>query len=544
MAFEQVKVWDVVDRAVGHKWSIPEFQRGFVWKATQVRDLAESMWQSFPIGSLLVWNARAQVEEQIAIDAQKPSLWLVDGQQRTTALCVLFGRKPYWWNSSEDWNNLLRRYDIRFDVDAKEPPFFYVANAATRRAKGNRFIPLSKLLTLDLTKEGDQRSLTEMAKQVKEEDLCHGMDSMEVYTKLDRIRKIRDLDLVTVTVDHELEDVVEIFSRLNSKGTRVTEADIYLGVVAARTPGWVRDQFLPFRGRLADGGFDIGPNLLFRSLTAVGIGKTRFRDIPDEFWNADAILPAWDKAKMAWQSLVNRFRDYGILSNDPMPTETALVTMVALVNKFPTAPFGQMLSWFLTASRFNRYSGSATTSLEEDLRAVGDASSCEVALEVLSSHFAIYPKGHTVDDFMRDYGDTRYGRFLLYLLIYERKARDWDEAGHRIGFEGSDLLSGFRPQWHHIFPVKYLEGKADDAQINALANIAVIGPTINIRISAQDPLGYVSKYKIGPEKLQQQMIDPDFIEVEPSNFPTWLQQRASSLAAQADALYKNLQHGS
>lgn len=544
MAFEQVKVWDVVDRAVAHKWSIPEFQRGFVWKATQVRDLAESMWQSFPIGSLLVWNARAQVEEQIAIDAQKPSLWLVDGQQRTTALCVLFGRKPYWWNSSEEWNNLLRRYDIRFDVDAKEPPFFYVANAATRRAKGNRYIPLSKLLTLDLTKEDDQRSLAELAKQVKEEDLCHGMDSMEVYTRLDRIRKIRDLDLVTVTVDHELEDVVEIFSRLNSKGTRVTEADIYLGVVAARTPGWVRDQFLPFRGRLADGGFDIGPNLLFRSLTAVGIGKTRFRDIPDVFWNAESILPAWERTKTAWQSLVNRFRDFGILSNDPMPTETALVTMIALINKFPNAPFGRMLSWFLTASRFNRYSGSATTSLEEDLRAVGEAETCDVALEVLNAHFAIYPKEHTVDDFMRDYGDTRYGRFLLYLLVYGRQARDWDEAGHRIGFEGSDLLSGFRPQWHHVFPVKYLEGKADEAHINALANIAVIGPSINIRISAQDPMAYVAKYKIGPEKLQQQLINPDFTTVEPSIFPEWLQQRAADLAAQSDALYKKLEDSS
>jgi hypothetical protein len=364
MAFEQVKVWDIVDRAVGHKWSIPEFQRGFVWKATQVRDLAESMWQNFPIGSLLVWNARNKVEEQIAVDAQTPSLWLVDGQQRTTALCVRIGRKPYWWSSAEGWNKLVKRYDIRFDVDAKEPPFFSVANAATRRAKGNRYVPLSRLLTLDLSNDADQKTLMDLAKQIKEEDLCHGMDSMEVYTRLDRVRKIRDMYLVTVTVDHELEDVVEIFSRLNSKGTRVTEADIYLGVVAARTPGWVRDEFLPFRGKLADAGFDIGPNLLFRSLTAIGISKTRFREIPDHFWNADAVLPSWQRTKSAWQSLVNRFRDYGILSNDPMPTETALVTMVALIEKFPAAPFGPLLAWFLTASRFNRYSGSATTSLE------------------------------------------------------------------------------------------------------------------------------------------------------------------------------------
>ena len=57
MAYEQITIHDIVDRAVNHSWSIPEFQRGFVWKATQVRDLAESLWYDYPIGSLLVWNS-------------------------------------------------------------------------------------------------------------------------------------------------------------------------------------------------------------------------------------------------------------------------------------------------------------------------------------------------------------------------------------------------------------------------------------------------------------------------------------------------------
>src|SRR5438309_1779530 len=97
MAYESVKIRDIVDRSVNHSWSIPEFQRGFVWKPTQVRDLAESLWLDFPIGSLLVWNSQQQTEERIVRDAQRPTLWVVDGQQRATALSILFGRKPYWW---------------------------------------------------------------------------------------------------------------------------------------------------------------------------------------------------------------------------------------------------------------------------------------------------------------------------------------------------------------------------------------------------------------------------------------------------------------
>jgi hypothetical protein len=320
MAYEQVKLRELVERAVNHSWSIPEFQRGFVWKSTQVRDLAESLWYDYPIGSLLVWNSRGDVEEHVALDAQRPSLWVVDGQQRTTALCIIFGRRPYWWASAEEWNKTLKKYDIRFDVHAKEPPFFWVANAAIQKVKGPRYVRLSTLMVLDTQKEKEQKALMDLAKEIKLHGLCDGMDAMEVYTRLDRVRKIRDKEIVTVTVDHELEDVVEIFARLNSRGTRVTEADIYLGVVAARNKGWVRDIFLPQLKQLAEAGFDLNPNLLFRTITGVGAKKVRFKEIPDAFWGSANIVPAWNCTKEAWKRLIARFREYGILSNDIMPT--------------------------------------------------------------------------------------------------------------------------------------------------------------------------------------------------------------------------------
>jgi hypothetical protein len=242
MAYASVTIKDIVERSVNHKWSIPEFQRGFVWKATQVLDLIESLWLRYPVGTLLVWDSSVPVQTRSASDAHAPDLWVVDGQQRTTALCILNGRKPYWWCSADDWEKTVRKYDIRFDVHTKEHPFFVVANAATRRVRGSRYIPVNTLLTLDASREGDLQAL-ELARQVKLDGFCDGMDVTEVYTRLDRVRKIRGMEVVTITVDNDLEDVVEVFSRLNSRGTRVTEADIYLGVVAARTPGWVATIF-------------------------------------------------------------------------------------------------------------------------------------------------------------------------------------------------------------------------------------------------------------------------------------------------------------
>lgn len=543
MAYEQVQMRDIVERAVAHKWSIPEFQRGFVWKPSQVRDLAESLWLDYPIGSLLVWNSRGPVEEQLAHDAQRPSLWVVDGQQRTTAMCILCGRKPYWWSSVDDWNRTLKKYDIRIDVNAKEPPFFWVANAAIRKASQSRYVPLRELLVLDMQREADQRKLQELAKEVKVLGFCDGMDAMEVYTRLDRVRKIRDKDIVAVTIDHELEDVVEIFSRLNSRGTRVTEADIYLGVVAARNPGWVRDTFLPYLRDLREAGFDIDPNLLFRTLTGVGARKVRFREIQDAFWETKHVASAWARTAEAWKRLVARFREFGVLSSDPMPTQAALVTMVSLVDKFNDADdFHNALYWFLQASRFGRYSGSGTTSLEEDLRDVHDALTLQEAIGRLLRRFN-HAEPLTAEDFMRDYADTRFGRFFLYLLIYRNKAQDWDEHGHRIGFEGVAVLTDFRPQWHHIFPKKYLEGKVDAVFIDALANIAVIGPEMNIRISAKDPMEYIGSYKITPRKLAQQFIQDDIRNITHAQYENWVHARAQRLADEGNAFLAVLKDG-
>ncbi len=543
MGLEPIKVWELVNRAVSHQYSVPEFQRGFVWKATQVRDLAESLWLDYPIGSMLIWVSGGPGpggEERSARDGAAPTLWIVDGQQRTTALSILMGRKPYWWSSADDWNRILKRYDIRFDIEARDPPYFLVANAAIRKTRTPRYLSLARLLKLDLEKEEDQKTLQGLAREIKSEGLCSGMDSMEIYTRLDRVRKIRDKDLVVISIHHDLEDVVEVFSRLNSRGTRVTEADIYLGLVASKCPGWVRDEFLPFLSDLTDSGFAVDPNLLFRSLTAVGVGKSRFKDVDDAFWEPAKIQPAWSRCRAAWQHTLLRLREYGVLSDKPLSTKAALVTLVALLDRFPSeADIDPALYWLVQASRFGRYSGSGTTTLSEDLREVRDAVTFLDAVAGLLKRLPVNIP-FEVEDFEREYTDGRFGRLMLYLLVYRNEAQDWDKAGARLGFEGNEILSDFQPQWHHVFPRKYLKGAYDKQQVNSLANIAVIGPNINLRIGAKAPMKYLDKYEISDEKLRQQFIDLDRTDCKRENYLAFLSRRAERLAEEANKYLASL----
>jgi hypothetical protein len=104
-------------------------------------------------------------------------------------------------------------------------------------------------------------------------------------------------------------------------------------------------------------------------------------------------------------------------------------------------------------------------------------------------------------------------------------------------------LSPFRPQWHHVFPKKYLEGKVDDALVNALANIAVIGADINLRISAKDPLSYIDKYDISLAKLSQQFIDTDIRTVLHAGYAAWLSARARRLADEGNRFLNELRDG-
>lgn len=543
MALEPIKVWELVDRAVSHKWSVPEFQRAFVWKPTQVRDLAESLWLDFPVGSLLLWSSERPVEPHNARDGEVSSLWIVDGQQRTSALAILFGRKPYWWTSAQDWNETLKRYDIRFDVAATDPPFFLVANAGIRNARSHRYIRLHTLLGLNVVRDEDQKQLQDLAEAVKADGVCGDVNAMTLYTRLDKVRRIRDKDIVVISIHHDLEDVVEIYSRLNSLGTRVTEADIYLGIVASKNPGWVRDHFLPFLTQLSESGFHLDPNLLFRSLTAVGVGKVRFRDIRAEFWLPSQIESAWSRCKEAWKRLIKHLQAYGVLTDDILPTRAALVTLVSLMDRFPqAADFDPAFYWLVQASRMGRYSGSGTTSLEEDLRDLSLASAIPDAVSRLLER--LHPIGPLrSEDFQQGYNDGRFGRFLLFLLAYRNKAQDWDEAGGRIGFDGPELLADFRPQWHHIFPVKFLQNKIDDAKVNCLANIAVIGPSINIRISAQDPMQYLERYKITDLKLRQQFIEWGRSDFTVELYSEFVESRSQRLADGANDFLMQLSEG-
>ena len=107
----QEPIGRLVEGVVSGKYDIPEFQREFVWTKNQVANLLDSLIRGYPIGSILIWDLSDYTQGKHVYE-NKPKEWIVDGQQRLVALCILNLKKPYWLEIDK-WQRYLEKYKIK-----------------------------------------------------------------------------------------------------------------------------------------------------------------------------------------------------------------------------------------------------------------------------------------------------------------------------------------------------------------------------------------------------------------------------------------------
>ncbi len=210
-----VTVAEAVREVASARWDIPEFQRRFVWQPAQVCALADSLWRNYPIGGLLLWNTGAADEAP-----QGAPTWIADGQQRLTALCLMYGMEPPWVRRMTDAlrARLRQRFDLRFDVEAASAAFV-IAQPGEQRA-APRLIPVANLLALDLSQAHGRLELERLADALKRAGCCRALDAGALRARLGRVCMIGRREVAAAIVGHDRDGVLEIFARLNSRGMR------------------------------------------------------------------------------------------------------------------------------------------------------------------------------------------------------------------------------------------------------------------------------------------------------------------------------------
>lgn len=200
---------------------IPEIQRPFVWKRSQVRDLIDSLYHGYPTGYIITWkNPSVRTKDGGYSQGKKV---LIDGQQRITALMAAISGKEVL---DEDFKK--DRIKIAFNpLAADDSKRFAVQDAS--HLKDKKWIPdISVLFSANFKPRAFEN---EYAKNNPNVDLD------ELAEEISKLTGIANRQIGVIELDHSLDidEVTEIFIRINSKGTALSQSDFVMSKMAADT---------------------------------------------------------------------------------------------------------------------------------------------------------------------------------------------------------------------------------------------------------------------------------------------------------------------
>ncbi len=209
-------VEDLVHLVLRGRVRVPDFQRAVKWGAEDVVALFDSLYRGYPVGSILLRKGKADASRleigPVVIDAPEiqEALWVVDGQQRLTAMAAGLARTPIELMATDPW---VVYFDAARQTFHAPPPTGDIPST---------WAPVSRLL--------DASALSEWVFQWK-----HGGDAdlrASVFQAASRIRQYR-IPLYVVETDDE-GSLREVFYRINNFGKNLTWDEVHDGLFGRR----------------------------------------------------------------------------------------------------------------------------------------------------------------------------------------------------------------------------------------------------------------------------------------------------------------------
>lgn len=207
----------VMSWVISGEIAIPEIQRPFVWDSSKVRDLMDSLYQGYPIGYVIAWkNPNVRLKDGTLSEGKKV---LIDGQQRITALtAAILGQYVI--------NKNYQRVKIKIAFHPINERF-EVQNPAINKDK--TWLPdISEILNGNSSVLKIIRNYLVLNPDTDEELIEN------TITKLVNIPK-KQIGLIELASDLDIETVTEIFIRINSKGVVLSQADFAMSKIASNT---------------------------------------------------------------------------------------------------------------------------------------------------------------------------------------------------------------------------------------------------------------------------------------------------------------------
>ena len=510
--------------------AIPEIQRPFVWDSPKVRDLLDSLYKGFPVGYIIVWkNPDIRLKDGTVSTGKKI---LIDGQQRVTALqAAIAGQMVI------DANYEKKRIKIAFNPQTEG---FEVCNPAIE--KDSKWIPDVSAVFSDFSQYkfikqyGERNGLVDMEEKLD-----------ETLAKLKSIYNI-NLGVIELSQVLTIDDVTDIFIRINSQGVVLSQADFAMSKISSddRFGGnetrKMIDYFCHFMRRPADYEMITNNDKDFASSDALQKIKWVVKETEDIYVpsytdvlrvsfthkfkrgkiadlvsllsgrdfetreNLESIAEeSFKLLRQGVEAFVNEtnFKRYIMIVKSTGIVHDSLVRSQNVLNfgyilyltlkdqKIDAALIEKLVrKWIVLSMLTGRYSSSPETAIDYDIKRFTEQDPIDFIKNIeageLSDAFWNYTLVTKLDTSV---ASSPY--FLVFLMAQvKRGARGF--LSEQITIQS---LIEQRGDIHHIFPKKYLQknGVNNRKDYNQIANYVYIQSEINIRISDTAPCKYMEK---------------------------------------------------
>ena len=527
-----MKVSTILDLIDNGDMALPKFQRGYVWNRDQVRGLMDSLYRRHPVGSLLVWATPAEGASHRGGQELAPGVvrLLLDGQQRITSLYgIIRGEPPAFLDG-----NARVFTDLYFHIGTEEFRFYQ----SLLMRDDPLWINVSELMRAGNTGLGEHiNRLGQLP------DYAHMQG--EFIGRLNNIIGIREIDLHVEEVtgaDKTIEVVVDIFNRVNSGGTKLSQGDLALAKICGSWPEG-RERMQSILERWRGSGYDFNLDWLLRNVNAIVTGEARFAHLHDA--SIDTVQDGLGRAERYVDYALNLIAGRLGLDHDRVLFgRYALPVMSRYIDRrgghlADAAESDRLLYWYFQSAMWGRFSGSTETVLDQDFEAIEDASE---GIERLIEQLRLWHGSLRVEP-AHFSGWSLGARFypVLYALTRVGEAQDW---GTGLALKQTLLGRMNALEVHHIFP-KALLYRADyeRAQVNAVANFCFLTKDTNLQISDRPPAEYFAEIEERHRgALASQWIPMDRELWETENYPQFLEERQRLLANAANVLLEELLH--
>ncbi|WP_227354188.1 GmrSD restriction endonuclease domain-containing protein [Haladaptatus salinisoli] len=520
-----MKIEKLLDRVESNAIVLPEFQREFVWKRQQAKALMDSLYKGYPIGGLLTWETENPPEiKNDAIDEEKQALFeiLLDGQQRLTVLyMLLMDEIPPYYDESDIENDPRKLY---FNVETAE---FHFENKRVR--EGTVWVKVTDCFTDEISAISIARSV------VGDDDPEEVLQISEQYEKqLKQLQNVgtNDIPVETLPKSADIHQAIELFDKINSQGTHLSDAELALAHMSAEWPH-IRRHMKEKQAKLAERGFDFDLNFYVKCMIGTITQTMTYEqvyDTPREILEAKWRSLAKDDGVLDY--LVNVLRNEAHIPNsDYINTRDVLIPFIVYLDKtnrqITQQEKKEFIRWLYAAMMWTRYSGSSDSTVEHDLSLLDNPSPTkDLMQEIKNDRGRIEVQASD----LRGRGKrTRRFYNMVRMVTRANKPVDWKT--------GEPLVGSFRLESHHIFPKSRLYEEYDAGQsehrklVNEIANRAFLTPETNKKLGDTLPEAYLPEVKEShPDALKSQFIpdNPELWKVE--NYEDFLAKRREKLA--------------